>query len=159
MYGNTAEGVEPVVEALEAEGLTVYRHQVPESHISYILQSVWESSGVVIGAPTYEYKLFPPMSYVLDEIGKKRALNRRAFGFGSYGWSGGAQKELRQIAERTHMHWHFLEPVEFKGRPSEEEKEQLRRRARELAAAIQEWCGVAPPAEQREDHGAELRSR
>lgn len=143
MYGNTAEGVQPVVDGLESEGITSHVHKVPETHISFILQSVWESSGVVIGAPTYEYKLFPPMAYVLDEIGKKRARNRRAFSFGSYGWSGGAQKELREIAERTGMNWEFLEPVEFKGRPDEQERELLRDRGRELARTVKEWCGAA----------------
>jgi flavorubredoxin len=140
MYGNTEAGVQPVVEGIESENLRVRRHKVPDTHIGFVLQSVWESSGVVIGVPTYEYKLFPPMAYALDEIGRKRAQNRKAFSFGSYGWSGGAQKELREIVERNRMKWDFLDPVEFAGRPSEEDKERLRERGRELARRVKEWC-------------------
>ncbi|MFP4205453.1 MAG: FprA family A-type flavoprotein [Spirochaetaceae bacterium] len=143
MYGNTEQGVQPVVEGIESEGLKVHVHEVPETDTGFVLQSVWESSGVVIGMPTYEYKMFPPMAAMVDEIGKKKAFNRKAFSFGSYGWSGGAQKELEEIAERNKMKWEFLEPVEFKGRPTEEEKELLRARGRELATRVKEWCGVA----------------
>jgi flavorubredoxin len=142
MYGNTEQGVQPVVEGIESEGLTVHVHQVPETDIGFIMQSVWESSGVVLGMPTYEYKMFPAMAFVVDEIGKKKAFNRKAFSFGSYGWSGGAQKELQDIVERNKMKWDFLDPVEFKGKPTEEEKESLRERGKELARKVKEWCNV-----------------
>ena len=142
MYGNTEQGVQPVVEGLESEGVKVHVHEVPETDAGFVLQSVWESSGVVLGMPTYEYKMFPAMAAVVDEIGKKKALNRKAFSFGSYGWSGGAQNELQEIVERNKMKWDFLEPVEFKGRPTEEEKELLKQRGKELAVKVKEWCEV-----------------
>ncbi|MFP4373392.1 MAG: FprA family A-type flavoprotein [Spirochaetaceae bacterium] len=142
MYGNTEQGVEPVVQGIESEGVKVHVHEVPETDVGFILQSVWESSGVVLGMPTYEYKMFPAMAAVVDEIGKKKAFNRKAFSFGSYGWSGGAQKELQEIVERNKMKWDFLESVEFKGKPTDEEKELLKQRGRELAVKVKEWCEV-----------------
>lgn len=145
MYGMTERAVEPVLEALRDEGLEVAVHRVPETHVSYALASVWESSGVVIAAPTYEYKLFPPMAAVLDEIGKKRAMNRKALYLGSHGWSGGAWKEIQEINERTRMKWEFLEPAEFRGRPTDGDLERLRGRVRELADAVKAWCAVPVP--------------
>ncbi len=142
MYGNTEQGVQPVVEGLEAEGVKVHVHEVPETDVGFILQSVWESSGVVLGMPTYEYKMFPAMAAVVDEIGKKKAFNRKAFSFGSYGWSGGAQKELQEIVERNKMKWDFLDPVEFMGKPTGDEKELLKQRGRELAVKVKEWCNA-----------------
>ena len=142
MYGNTEQGVQPVVEGLEAEGVKVHVHEVPETDVGFILQSVWESSGVVLGMPTYEYKMFPAMAAVVDEIGKKKAFNRKAFSFGSYGWSGGAQKELQDIVERNKMKWDFLEPLEFMGKPTDDEKELLKQRGKELAVKVKEWCNA-----------------
>jgi len=139
MYGMTEMGVEPVIQAIEAEGVEVVSHRVPETHVSYVLQSVWESSGVVMAMPTYEYKMFPSMYAVLDEIGKKRAQNRKAFRFGSYGWSGGAEKELQELNDRNKMNWDFLESVEFLGRPESEDIELIKQRGRELARAVKEW--------------------
>ncbi|AFG37260.1 FprA family A-type flavoprotein [Spirochaeta africana] len=143
MYGMTEQGVQPVVEGLESAGVTVHVHRIPESNISYILKDVWQSTGVVLGMPTYEYKMFPPMVAALDEIGKKKALNRKAFRFGSYGWSGGAQKELDEITERLKMNWDFIEPVEFKGAPSAAELELIRTRGRELGEAVVQAVNAA----------------
>lgn len=139
MYGMTAKAVQPAIEAIEAEGLELVAHRVPETHLSYVLQSVWESSGVVLAMPTYEYKMFPAMCAVLDEIGKKKAQNRKAFRFGSYGWSGGAEKELQELNEKNKMNWDFLDSVEFLGAPTDEDIDRIQQRCRELAAQVQEW--------------------
>ncbi len=142
MYGNTKRGVDPVVEGIKSEGVKVNVHQVPETHYYYVLRDVWNSSGVVLAMPTYEYKMFAPMAVVLDEMGRKKAFNRKAFRLGSYGWSGGAQKELDEILARYKMNWDFLEPVEFKGAPTEEDLATIRRRGRELAIKVKEWVAA-----------------
>lgn len=136
MYGNTEQAVAPAVRALEAEGLKVHVHRVPEDSWGDILTSVWSSTGVVLAMPTYEYKMFPPMAAVLDEIGKKRVLNRKAFRFGSYGWSGGAQKELDELMARHKTGWEFVEPVEFLGKPRPDDIARIQERCRELAGRI-----------------------
>ncbi|MFW5737418.1 MAG: FprA family A-type flavoprotein [bacterium] len=140
MYGMTARGVDPVVEGLESEGVKVHVHKIPETDWSFALASVWQSSGVVIATPTYEYKMFPPMGALLEEIGRKKALNRKAFRFGSYGWSGGAQKELDDIMERNRTNWEFLEPVEFRGAPTQEHLDLIRQRGVELAQKVKQWA-------------------
>lgn len=142
MYGNTQRGVDPVVEGIRSEGVKVNVHRVPETHYSYVLRDVWNSSGVVLAMPTYEYKMFAPMAVVLDELGRKKAFNRKAFRFGSYGWSGGAQKELEEILARYKMNWDFLEPVEFLGAPTEEDLKLIQIRGRELAVAVKEWVAA-----------------
>ncbi|WP_319475854.1 FprA family A-type flavoprotein [Marispirochaeta aestuarii] len=144
MYGMTEKAVGPAVEAMEAEGVKVHVHRVPESSWGDILASVWTSTGVVLAMPTYEYKMFPPMAAVLDELGKKKVQNRKAFRFGSYGWSGGAQKELDEIMERWKMKWEFLEPLEFKGSPDDDHIAEIRSRCRELAREVKKIAAVSP---------------
>jgi anaerobic nitric oxide reductase flavorubredoxin len=142
MYGNTERGVEPVVEGIRSEGVKVNVHQVPDTHYSYILRDVWNSSGVVLAMPTYEYKMFSPMAVVIDELGRKKAFNRKAFRFGSYGWSGGAEKELEELITRYKMNWDFLDSVEFLGAPTDEDLEMIRLRGRELAVRVKEWVAA-----------------
>lgn len=139
MYGNTERGVEPVLDGIRSEGVKVNIHKIPDTHYSYILGDVWNSSGVVLAMPTYEYKMFSPMAVVLDELGRKKAFNRKAFRFGSFGWSGGAEKELEEIMTRYKMNWDFLDSVEFHGAPTEEDLETIRRRGAELAVSVREW--------------------
>ena len=143
MYGNTEMAVAPAVAALEEEGLKVRVHRVPEDSWGDILASIWSSTGVVLAMPTYEYKMFPPMAALLDELGKKKVQNRRAFRLGSYGWSGGAQKELDEIMARHRMNWHFVEPVEFKGKPGPDDMELIRERCSDLAWAVKEAVTAA----------------
>jgi anaerobic nitric oxide reductase flavorubredoxin len=142
MYGNTEGAVRAVVAGVEAGGVPVHRFRVPQDHISF-----WRSSGIVIAAPAYEYKMFPPMATALDELGRKRVLRKKAFRFGSFGWSGGAQRELVEIQERWRMGWEFLDPVEFKGAPSEEDLRLLEQRGRELAETVKRYAGASVAAQ------------
>ncbi len=143
MYGMTGKGVDPVVEGIRSEGVDVIVHKIPETDLSFALQSVFQSSGVVVAMPTYEYKMFPPMHAVLDEIFKKKILNRRAFRFGSAGWSGGAQKELDSLAEQHKCKWQFIEPVEYIGSPTSDDLRLLKQRGAELARSVKQWTREA----------------
>ena len=136
MYGMTERAVKTAIETLEETGIKYHVHNVPETEIGEILKSCWTSTGVILAMPTYEYNMFPPMANVLDELGKKKVQNRKAFRFGSFGWSGGAEKELKEITERRKMNWEFLPSVEFKGIPTDGEKEAVRERILDLVAAV-----------------------
>ncbi len=136
MYGNTELAVRAAIDALEESGIKYHLHQVPGSSWGDVLASAWTSSGLILAMPTYEYKMFPPMAAVLEELGKKKAYGRKVFRFGSYGWSGGAQKELEEIHEHLKLNWSFMEPYEFKGRPRAEDLEAIKQRVRALVEAV-----------------------
>jgi anaerobic nitric oxide reductase flavorubredoxin len=95
----------------------VHLHRVPDDHVSFILASAWKSAGLILGMPTYEYRMFPPMAWALDMFGRKKVWNKKVLRFGSFGWSGGAQRELDVLTEK--MKWTFVEPVEWQGRPDD----------------------------------------
>lgn len=140
MYGNTERVVAPIKEILEAEGFDVAVHQVPDTNnFSFIIRDVWESSAVVVACPTYEYKMFPSMAAAIEELGNKKALNRKAMYCGSFGWSGGAEKELHEIVERKKMNWEFVKPVSFKGAPDKDDIAAVKASAKELAKSAKEW--------------------
>lgn len=138
MYGMTEKAVKYAVKVLEEEEITVHVHQVPEDSWGTVLASAWTSTGIILAMPTYEYKMFPPMAAVLEELGKKKIIKRKAFRFGSYGWSGGAQRELDEIMERQRMNWDFLESVEFKGNAGGEELKLIGDRVRMLVKYVKE---------------------
>lgn len=136
MYGNTEAAVPTVVKALKESGLKVHEFRVPQDHIGDILAAAWTSTGLVLAMPTYEYKMFPPMVAVLDELMKKKVLNRHVFRLGSFGWSGGAQGELDEMVHRLKPGWTFMQPVEFKGHPTEADLALIEKRTRGLAARV-----------------------
>lgn len=113
MYGNTEKMVEAVAAGVARASVPVDVFDVRHIHASYILPSVYTRNGVLIGAPTYEGELFPPMAHVLDMLSRKRIQNRKLAYFGSFGWSGGARREITQWAEK--LKWELAEAWEFPG--------------------------------------------
>lgn len=113
MYGNTEEMVDAVASGVAEAGVPVDIFDVRHIHASYILSSLYTRNGVLIGAPTYEGELFPPMAHVLDIAGRKRIRDRKAAYFGSFGWSGGARREIAKLAEE--LNWDLVESWEFPG--------------------------------------------
>lgn len=115
MYGNTEKMMNAVAQGISREDVGVAVFDAGRTHVSYILPSLWTKRGVMIGAPTYEVSLFPAVAHVLDMAARKRVVNKKAAWFGSYGWSGGALKELTTLIEP--LKWELLDTLEFRGVP------------------------------------------
>ncbi len=122
MYGNTERVMSSVLKGLTKAGAPVEVYNVTETHVSYILASLWKSRGVVIGAPTYEGALFPPMEDILRMASVKHIQNKIAMIFGSYGWSGGASRRIKEIVEP--LKWEIVDVFDFHGGPTEETLEK-----------------------------------
>ncbi|WP_265442715.1 FprA family A-type flavoprotein [Acetivibrio straminisolvens] len=138
MYGMTAKAIDHVENILKREGVKYNKLQMPLASESEMVATVFRSAGVIIGAPTYEYKLFPPVAAALNELGRKRITGKTAFRFGSYGWSGGAEKEIAEIIERNNMKWNFIESVEFEGAPKDEHLAKVEARVLEFIKKMRE---------------------
>lgn len=76
----------------------------------------------MVGAPTYEGTLFPPVAQALEMAALKRIQNKKTAMFGSYGWGGGALKHLQRIVEP--VGWDIVDSFEFTGSPTEQELQQ-----------------------------------
>ena len=119
MYGNTEKMMNAVAQGISREGVPLSVFDVTHTHVSYILPSLWTQRGVVVGAPTYEGALFPPMAQVLDMARQKRIRDKKVARFGSYGWSGGAQRHFERLIEP--LKWELEDSFEFVGSPTEED--------------------------------------
>jgi flavorubredoxin len=122
MYGNTEKMMNAVAQGISREGVRLRIFDVAHTHASYILPALWTQRGVMVGAPTYEGSLFPPMAQVLDMAVRKRVRNKKVARFGSYGWGGGAQRHFERIIEP--LKWELVESFEFMGGPTEEDLRQ-----------------------------------
>ncbi|HEX9949481.1 MAG TPA: FprA family A-type flavoprotein [Thermodesulfobacteriota bacterium] len=132
MYGNTEAMMNAVAQGISRTGIPLEIFDAARTHASYILPCLWTKQGVVIGAPTYETTLYPPVAHVLDIAVHKGVRNKKAALFGSYGWSGGAQGEIKRIIEPAK--WEVVDAFEFIGAPT---KEDLKR-GEEFGAAFAE---------------------
>jgi len=119
MYGNTEMMMNAVARGISDQDVPVEIYDVTRTHASYILPSLWTQRGVLVGAPTYEGGLFPLMAHTLDMAGQKKIRDRKVAYFGSFGWSGGARREVEQIADG--LTWEMVDTFEFCGIPTEED--------------------------------------
>jgi anaerobic nitric oxide reductase flavorubredoxin len=115
MYGNTELMMNAVSQGISGQGVPVAIFDAARTHASYILPSLWSNAGVMIGAPTYEASLFPPLAQVLAMAMVKKIRNKKTAMFGSYGWSKGALREIQRIVEPAK--WDMTGTLEFAGAP------------------------------------------
>lgn len=115
MYGITKKVVDVVKGIIEEKGIKVHMLHMPYTTESEIVAKVFSSAGVIVAAPTYEYKMFPPVAHAIDELGRKKITGKEAVFFGSYGWKSGAYKEFISIIDGYRMKWNVVDSIEFEG--------------------------------------------
>ncbi|MHA1861471.1 MAG: FprA family A-type flavoprotein [Candidatus Ranarchaeia archaeon] len=138
MYGNTEAMANAVLRGIsKVKGVELDVFEVPgHDNNSEILASAWESGGLVLGMPTYEGKMFPPMHTVIDLFVRKGFKHKQVLRFGSYGWSGGAQREFEQMI--TRLNWDLQPPIEYQGGPTTEDLRAGEQKGEEFARLIKE---------------------
>ncbi len=136
MYGHTEEMMNAVAQGISDEGVPVSIFDAAHTHVSYVLPSMWAQRGVMVGAPTYEGGLFPLVEQVLEMAIHKKIRGKLAAHFGSYGWSGGAQRRFTQLAEL--LNWELVDTLEFVGGASEEELQKGEAFGARFARAVRE---------------------
>lgn len=137
MYGHTEKGSDAVIRGIRkvvGNSIPVNVLHVPETDVSKVLAAAYKAKAVVIAAPTYEYRLFPPMAYILDLFGRKHFTGKRALRIGSWGWVGGAKKEYAELSEP--LKWEQIEQYEWQGLPSDNDLDILEKKGEELGRLI-----------------------
>jgi flavorubredoxin len=134
MYGLTKEGVDAVIRGIEREGIPYTARRVPDENVSWVLADAYQCSGIVLAMPTYEYAMFPPMSYVLDIFRRKHIYGKKVLRIGSWGWAGGAKKDYEAAIES--LKWTSIESYEWPGSPTAEDLKALEEKGAELARLI-----------------------
>lgn len=136
MYGNTERLMETIAQGVADEKVPVKVFNVARCSISEIIPSLWLKRGVIVGAPTYEGKLFPDMVKALHMAARKHITGKLCAGFGSNAWGGGGQRDLKDRAAK--LNWEFFGTLEFTGAPSEKELLEGRRFGAEFARSVKE---------------------
>lgn len=136
MYGNTEKMMEAVTAGMRQEDFKTIRvHNLSRSHVSYVIRDIWRYRGLVLGTPTYDTGVFPPVDALVRLLEEKRIQNRSVGLFGTYGWSGGGVKGLKAFVEKSKLN--LIEPiVEAKFSATDEQLEQCRQLGRNVALAV-----------------------
>ena len=136
MYGYTKRGLDAVIKGIETEHVPYTIHDIPDTDVSYILGDAYKAAGLVLAMPTYEYKMFPPMAYVLDLFERKHVTGKTVLRIGNWGWVGGAKKEYEQ--KTATLKWNHLEQYEWQGKLLEADLRLLEEKGMELARIVKD---------------------
>ena len=103
MYGNTAAAADALAMELESLGVPYAIHDLAgnnagELGVSGALRDVFKYDTIVVGSPTYNNGIYPPVETFMKALQSRLIKNRRFFAFGSYTWSGASVRLLNEIA-------------------------------------------------------------
>lgn len=138
MYGHTEKMAEMIARSMADEGISNIRiRNISEYPLSNLIAEAWRYRGIILGCPTYNVGLFPPMHHLVWDLGKQKMKNHTFGYFSSYSWGGGAEKEFAAFAEKSK--WEVLETKpNVKGALKEEDIEDCIQLGKEMAAALKE---------------------
>lgn len=138
MYGNTQRMAEVIARELAVQGISNIKvFDVSKTHESYILSEIWRYKGLILGSCTYNNYMFPLMTKLVNIIDMNKIENHILGVFGSYSWSGGAVKALKEFGENSKFEV-IPEVVEAKCAACDEDIIGLRNIARTMAHKLKE---------------------
>jgi len=135
MWGSTEILAKAIVKGLIEEGVETKLLHLRSNHRSDIVTEMLEAKGILLGSPTLNNGMFPTMGDLLTYMKGLRPKGK-VFGlFGSYGWGGGAIKEIRKFLESEGFEiWEKELSVQFI--PNSEEIKRATEFAKEFARRI-----------------------
>lgn len=135
MWGSTEILAKAIVKGLIEEGVETKLLHLRSNHRSDIITEMLEAKGILLGSPTLNNGMFPTMGDLLTYMKGLRPKGKVFGFFGSYGWGGGAIKEMRKFLESEGFEiWEKELSVQFI--PNSEEIKRATEFAKEFARRI-----------------------
>lgn len=138
MYGNTEQMAERIARSLAEEGIRdIVVHNLTHADESEVLRDVFRYDTLIVGSPTYNAELFPPVEQLMRRIETRGIPHRNFAFFGSFTWAGAAVRRMKEFAER--LHWEpMCEPVEMKQGFSDAVCDDCRTLAQRVARSLRQ---------------------
>ena len=110
MYGNTKLMAERIARSAAENGVeNVVVYDASRTDNSYLISDIWKYKAVIIGSCAYNTKVFPPIESLLSALNNRKIKNHYLGIFGSYSWSGGGVKGIKEFSENNKLE--LVEPV------------------------------------------------
>ena len=132
MYGNTEKMADSIARAIAEEGIKNIRvFDVSKTHVSYLINEIWEYNGLILGTCAYNGEMHPMMHHLVHEISVANPQNKVVGVFGSSSWNGAGVRTLKK--KLTEMKMDFIEKgVELSGVTTQEKLSGVKDFAKEF---------------------------
>jgi anaerobic nitric oxide reductase flavorubredoxin len=138
MWHSTEAMAQPIAKGVTDEGLDCKVVKLRSSAQSFAIKEFWKSRGTLIGSPTLNNLSFPTIGQFMAYLRGLRPKNRIVGAFGSFGWGGGAVKEIYEEVKKLGLE--AFEPgLQVPYRPSLEDEARCYEFGKAFAKRVREY--------------------
>jgi flavorubredoxin len=138
MWHSTEQMTLPVMQGVKDEGVACKVIKLRATPMSLAIKEFWKSRGCLVGTPTLNNIMYPSMAEFLTHLRGLRPKNRIVGAFGSYGWSGGAVKDVYEDFKK--MGLETVEPgLQVLYKPSTVDETRCYEFGKEFARKVKEY--------------------
>jgi len=101
MWGATEKMARKIAEGITASGAEAKIFDVATSDRSEVINAMLDAKGFVFGSSTHDNDMLPNFAGFLEFLKGLRPKDRVSAVFGSYGWAGGAIKEIEEVLKEA----------------------------------------------------------
>jgi flavorubredoxin len=101
MWGATEKMAHAIAAALADAGVETKLYDVVKADRTDLATDLLDARGFLIGSSTHDNDMLPTIAGFLEFLKGLKPKNRVAAVFGSYGWGGGAVKEIEGIVKEA----------------------------------------------------------
>jgi flavorubredoxin len=101
MWGATEKMARRITEGIIDSGVSVKLFDITQSDRTEVIKEMLDAKGYLIGSSTHDNDMLTNICGFLEFLKGLKPKNRVACAFGSYGWSGGAVKNIENILKET----------------------------------------------------------
>jgi anaerobic nitric oxide reductase flavorubredoxin len=135
MWGSTDKMAMSIAEGAVSQGVEVKLMKLRATDLTEIVTQILDSKAVIVGSPTLNNQMFPTLGYFLTYISGLKPKGKIWSFFGSYGWGGGAVRNMIEMARKAGFEVH--EPgIEVQYIPSTEDLKKSFDLGKQIATEI-----------------------
>ncbi len=101
MWGATEKMARKIIEGIENEKISVKLFDLTASDRTEVIKEMLDAQGFIFGSSTHDNGMLTTIAGFLDFVRGLRPKDRKAAVFGSYGWSGGAVRQMENMVKET----------------------------------------------------------
>jgi anaerobic nitric oxide reductase flavorubredoxin len=138
MWHGTEQMTVPIMQGIKDEGVDVKVVKLRSNPVSHAVKEFWKARACLVGSPTLNNSMFPTIAQFLTYLKGLKPKNRMTAAFGSYGWGGGAVRDIYE--ELKKMGLEIVEQgIQVVYKPSAEDKKNCYEFGREFANRVKEY--------------------
>ena len=122
MWGATEKMAKKIASGIEAGGIEVKLYEIAQSDRTEVITQMLSAKGFLFGSSTHDNDMLPNIAAFLEIVKGLKPKGRQIGFFGSYGWAGGAIKEMQELLANSGADF-TIPPVSFKYVPDKTELE------------------------------------